>query len=294
MSELDELILASRALAHAASQVISLEQVPSRIVHEFYQAVLAQQEASKARPDSALDRASIPAMNITNAVPPICTKHHETMVLSFYDRPGSPPGNGYACRSCAKERQTAAQGLGIGYDPSKSRLQSAAPEPKMQRALAEGEFNVVGDELRKLNVIVCDLNAHIESIEQELVGSMRLLHSRIGAIEARLSDLKIIEPAVARIECQLSTFKDGTYERINLLATDNEKMQAQLTALRAEADKGRVEMPTEGIEGMLARAIALAEIGEIPTKSAIQRWRTGLFAQPKPRKKKQGRKRGRK
>lgn len=118
----------------------------------------------------------------------------------------------------------------------------APASPALDRASIPAMFNVVGDELRKLNVIVCDLNAHIESIEQELVGSMRLLHSRIGAIEARLSDLKIIEPAVARIESQLSTFKDGTYERINLLATDNEKMQAQLTALRAEADKRREPM----------------------------------------------------
>lgn len=36
--------------------------------------------------------------------PPACEKHHETMVLNFYGRPGSLQGNRYACRSCQNER----------------------------------------------------------------------------------------------------------------------------------------------------------------------------------------------
>ena len=36
--------------------------------------------------------------------PPFCPKHNENMVLSFYDRPGGPPGNGWTCRTCAYER----------------------------------------------------------------------------------------------------------------------------------------------------------------------------------------------
>ncbi len=35
---------------------------------------------------------------------PRCPTHGEWMLLSFYDRPGSPPGNGWVCRSCARER----------------------------------------------------------------------------------------------------------------------------------------------------------------------------------------------
>jgi hypothetical protein len=40
---------------------------------------------------------------------PRCPKHGEWMLLSFYDRPGSPPGNGWVCRSCAKARAALGQ-----------------------------------------------------------------------------------------------------------------------------------------------------------------------------------------
>jgi hypothetical protein len=45
----------------------------------------------------------------TSIQPPVCTKHNEQMVLSFYDRPGSPPGNGWSCQSCYKERSAKEQ-----------------------------------------------------------------------------------------------------------------------------------------------------------------------------------------
>jgi hypothetical protein len=35
---------------------------------------------------------------------PTCLVHGMPMVLVIYDRPGSPPGNGWACRMCAAER----------------------------------------------------------------------------------------------------------------------------------------------------------------------------------------------
>lgn len=45
-------------------------------------------------------------LRITNSAPPICWLHEEQMILNFYDRPGSPPGNGWICRSCVKNRET--------------------------------------------------------------------------------------------------------------------------------------------------------------------------------------------
>ena len=39
------------------------------------------------------------------SVPPKCVKHGETMILSFVDRPNSPPGNAWVCVSCIEERQ---------------------------------------------------------------------------------------------------------------------------------------------------------------------------------------------
>ena len=48
-----------------------------------------------------------PAKQQSNTEPPVCEKHAEKMILCFYDRPGSPPGNGWSCQSCAKERMAA-------------------------------------------------------------------------------------------------------------------------------------------------------------------------------------------
>jgi hypothetical protein len=43
---------------------------------------------------------------ISNNAPfePKCNRHNKPMVLCFYDRPGSPPGNGWSCDECAAER----------------------------------------------------------------------------------------------------------------------------------------------------------------------------------------------
>lgn len=41
-----------------------------------------------------------------NVFPPRCEKHNESMVLYFYERPGSPMGNGWGCQSCAQDRAT--------------------------------------------------------------------------------------------------------------------------------------------------------------------------------------------
>ena len=40
----------------------------------------------------------------TSSAPPTCHKHGEQMVLTFFERPGSPPGNNWICRSCATVR----------------------------------------------------------------------------------------------------------------------------------------------------------------------------------------------
>ena len=40
----------------------------------------------------------------TGFAPPNCEKHDEQMVLYFYERPGSAPGNNWFCRSCREER----------------------------------------------------------------------------------------------------------------------------------------------------------------------------------------------
>lgn len=39
----------------------------------------------------------------TGFSPPLCSKHLTQMVLSFYDRPGGPQGNGWSCPKCAEE-----------------------------------------------------------------------------------------------------------------------------------------------------------------------------------------------
>ena len=51
----------------------------------------------------------ISPMTGQSSMPPRCEKHQEQMVLHFYDRPGSPPGNGWDCRSCVEERKTGSQ-----------------------------------------------------------------------------------------------------------------------------------------------------------------------------------------
>ena len=49
---------------------------------------------------------SKPAMTVNNSAPPVCLKHGTPMVLSFYDRPGGPQGNGWACPICIDERRS--------------------------------------------------------------------------------------------------------------------------------------------------------------------------------------------
>jgi hypothetical protein len=39
-----------------------------------------------------------------SSMPPTCSRHGETMILAMWDRPGGPPGNGWMCQSCARER----------------------------------------------------------------------------------------------------------------------------------------------------------------------------------------------
>lgn len=69
-----------------------------------------------------------------------------------------------------------------------------------------------------------------------LADEIRKLSEKVDANEKEASG------RYDRLLILIGVTQDGTYERINLLATDNEKMQAQLTALRAEADKGRERM----------------------------------------------------
>lgn len=42
---------------------------------------------------------------ISQGHPPSCIKHDELMVLYIYTRPGSPDGNGWACKSCVAEAE---------------------------------------------------------------------------------------------------------------------------------------------------------------------------------------------
>ena len=57
----------------------------------------------------------------TSSAPPTCNKHGEQMVLTFFERPGSPPGNNWICRSCATVR---------AYGQSTARVASSAGEPQ--------------------------------------------------------------------------------------------------------------------------------------------------------------------
>lgn len=41
-----------------------------------------------------------------NSMPPFCMKHTKSMVLSFFSRPGSAPGNAWVCQSCTEERES--------------------------------------------------------------------------------------------------------------------------------------------------------------------------------------------
>ena len=72
-----------------------------------------QRELAKVRaepliePDEACPIGPPPHYNIpcgTSSMPPRCSKHNEPMVLNFYDRPGSPPGNNWMCQRCVAER----------------------------------------------------------------------------------------------------------------------------------------------------------------------------------------------
>lgn len=65
----------------------------AEVMREVVEAALA------AQPKGAQTTISVGLNN-----PPTCPIHSETMVLSFYDRPGSPPGNGWVCKSCVAVR----------------------------------------------------------------------------------------------------------------------------------------------------------------------------------------------
>lgn len=68
------------------------------------------------RRDLEAERVSLsaPATHQNIAIPPHCYRHNEDMILAFYDRPGSPPGNGWSCQSCAKEPYTPTLTFGDG------------------------------------------------------------------------------------------------------------------------------------------------------------------------------------
>jgi hypothetical protein len=44
----------------------------------------------------------LPFVSMTNSLPPKCAVHGIPLVLNFYDRPGSPPGNAWVCTECLK------------------------------------------------------------------------------------------------------------------------------------------------------------------------------------------------
>jgi hypothetical protein len=63
-----------------------------------------------ARVNAALSDPAEPATNMKVSVePPICQKHGTPMTLTFYERPGGPPGNGWSCRLCTAERSEPAK-----------------------------------------------------------------------------------------------------------------------------------------------------------------------------------------
>ena len=45
----------------------------------------------------------------------VCAKHGIQMVISFYDRPGGPPGNNWVCPKCVKERAEREANIGAFY-----------------------------------------------------------------------------------------------------------------------------------------------------------------------------------
>ena len=45
---------------------------------------------------------------VGGSAPPYCVEHNCQMILSVYNRPGSPPGNGWSCPECANERESKA------------------------------------------------------------------------------------------------------------------------------------------------------------------------------------------
>jgi hypothetical protein len=51
------------------------------------------------RPGSSFDLPMGPHVNVQ--VPPLCGRCGSPMTLTFWDRPGGAPGNGYRCYTCS-------------------------------------------------------------------------------------------------------------------------------------------------------------------------------------------------
>jgi hypothetical protein len=71
---------------------------------------------------------------------PRCIIHDEEMILQFYDRPGSPPGNGWVCKSCRDIRAEYPPAM----PPSGTMLNPAdAPAAPVQKVDEWPEENVI-------------------------------------------------------------------------------------------------------------------------------------------------------
>ena len=87
----------------------------------------------------------------------------------------------YGCTSRALTGST----FCANHQPDENPSKSPAASPALQRTAAEAQFSVIGDELRKAN-------------------------DRLGAIEARLSDLKVFEE---KLNYVVDAARNGTASR---------------------------------------------------------------------------------
>ena len=53
-----------------------------------------------------MDEFEEPKPEVGSSAPPYCVEHNCQMILSVYNRPGSPPGNAWSCPECANERES--------------------------------------------------------------------------------------------------------------------------------------------------------------------------------------------
>jgi hypothetical protein len=88
-----------------SAEVETLVQIePAPEAKKRHRRTKAEMGAAKVETTVTPNNGEYVTVLVTNSVPPTCEIHKEVMVLTFYGRPGGPPGNGYSCQSCCMER----------------------------------------------------------------------------------------------------------------------------------------------------------------------------------------------